>query len=435
MTATVYETSAELAKNMGPFKRFEENKGSMLDVIRMHREHSQKLVERTKQSGKDFNLEEIAQEEDRIWEKDIRDGSKYGFRNAQATVLATTGTIGFMMDCDTLGIEPEIGLIQTKLLAEGGVLKRVNGTVPFALKKLGYNEAEIQEVIGYINEHETAEGCDILKPEHLAVFDCANKPRGAKRSISYNGHIKMMAAVQPFLSGAISKTVNMPKEASVEEIEQVYTDAWRLGLKAVAIYRDGSKARQPLSFSKKESLEEKASGRRKLPLTRHSLTHKFSVVGHEGYLHVGLYDDGTPGELFINMSKECSTIGGLMDCFATSISMNMQYGAPLESLIGKFKNQRFEPAGYVNEGDDSMVGTEVSSLVDYIFRWLEKTFIKKDGEKEENNFNVTKIEATETGEELGGFCFKCGSRMVKKGGCKEYCTGCDFVDPKGCTGI
>ncbi len=437
MTATVYETSAEMAKHVGPFKRFEENKESMLDVIRMHKEHSQKLVEGVGKSSKiDFNLEEIAQEADRIWEKDIKDGSKYGFRNAQATVLAPTGTIGFYMDCDTLGIEPEIGLIQTKLLAEGGILKRVNGTVPFALKKLGYNEEEIEKIKAYINENETAEGCDTLKPEHLAVFDCANKPEKATRSISYRGHIKMMAAVQPFLSGAISKTVNMPKEASVEEIEQVYMDAWKLGLKAVAIYRDESKIRQPLSFSKKGKLEERVSGRRKLPVTRSSLTHKFSVVGHEGYLHVGLYEDGTPGELFINMSKEGSTIGGLMDCFATSISMNMQYGAPIESLINKFKNQRFEPAGYVNEGDESMIGTEVSSLVDYIFRWLEKTFIKKNGDKEEpNNFNVKKIEATETGEELGGFCPKCSSRMVKKGGCKEYCTGCEFVDPKGCTGL
>jgi ribonucleoside-diphosphate reductase alpha chain len=444
MTATVYETSAEMAKNLGPFKRFAENKQSMIEVIKMHKDYSERLVKSIRDSKKiNFNLEEIAEEADKTWKKDINQGNRYGFRNAQATVLAPTGTISYMMDCDTLGIEPETGLIQTKLLAEGGILKRVNGTVPFALKKLGYNEEEIEKIKAYIDENQTAEGCDILKPEHVAVFDCAMKPKNAKRAIHYIGHIKMMAAVQPFLSGAISKTVNMPNEAGVEEIEQVYTEAWKSGLKAVAIYRDGSKSRQPLSFSKREKLEEKINGRRKLPNTRRSVTHKFSVVGHEGYLHVGLYDDGTPGELFINMSKEGSTIGGLMDCFATSISMNMQYGAPLESLINKFKNQRFEPAGYVNEGDELMVGTEVSSLVDYIFRWLEKTFIEKNEEKgvkkkcEEKTLDdsgVTKIKPTETSEELGGFCPICGSMMIKKGNCKEVCLKCNFVDPKGCTG-
>ncbi len=450
MTATVYETSAEMAKKLGAFKKFKENKESMMEVIGIHSENSKKLVENitaSKTAGSrsvGFNLEDIAQEADKTWERNIVQGNKYGFRNAQATVLAPTGTISFMMDCDTLGIEPEFGLIQTKLLAEGGVLRRVNGTVPIALKKLGYNDEEIEKIKVYINEHQTAEGCEVLNQEHIAVFDCANKPDDAERAIDYMGHIKMMAAVQPFLSGAISKTVNMPREAIVEEIEKVYTEAWKLGLKSVAIYRDGSKSRQPLSFSKKESLEEKTiSGRKKLPNTRRSLTHKFSVVGHEGYLHVGLYDDGTPGELFINMSKEGSTIGGLMDCFATSISMNMQYGAPLESLINKFKNQRFEPAGYVNEGDASMVGTEASSLVDYIFRWLENTFIEKEGEK--NNIQehpgnnpadpgITKIKATETEEELGGFCPFCGARMIKRGNCKEVCLKCNFVDPKGCSG-
>ncbi len=302
-------------------------------------------------------------------------GKRHGFRNAQATVLAPTGTISFMMDCDTTGIEPDIALVKYKQLAGGGMLKIVNQEVPLALRTLGYDEAQIESIVDYIDKHDTIEGAAELKPDHLPVFDCAFPPRNGKRSIPWRAHIQMMAAAQPFISGAISKTVNMPRESTAEDVAEAYKEGWRLGLKALAIYRDGSKEVQPLSTqSKADKAAEKvvaAPRRERLPDTRHSVTHKFNVSGHEGYITVGLYPDGRPGELFITMAKEGSTIGGLMDCFGTAVSMSLQYGVPLEVYVNKFSHTRFEPQGFTKNPDIKIA----KSLVDYIFRWLGITFL------------------------------------------------------------
>jgi ribonucleoside-diphosphate reductase alpha chain len=305
------------------------------------------------------------------------------------TVLAPTGTIGFMMDCDTTGVEPDIALVKYKLLAGGGVFKIVNRTVPLALEKLGYSTRQIAEIIEHIDARDTIEGAPHLAEQHLPVFDCAFTPANGSRSIHYMGHIRMMGAVQPFLSGAISKTVNMPKQATVEEIMNVYIDGWKLGLKAVAIYRDGSKRSQPLSSSDSSKVEAPAESdgisaeqleqakrtphRRRLPATRPSLTHKFDVAGHEGYLNVGLHEDSQPGELFITMAKEGSTVGGMMDAFATAISLCLQYGVPLEALVKKFSHQRFEPAGMTSNRDIPFA----KSIIDYIFRWMGLTFLEE----------------------------------------------------------
>jgi len=291
-------------------------------------------------------------------------------------VLAPTGTIAFMMDCDTTGIEPDIALVKYKQLAGGGMMKIVNRTVPLALKNLGYDAAEIERMVKHIEERETIEGAADLKPEHLPTFDCAFKANNGTRTISWKAHIKMMAAAQPFLSGAISKTVNMPNDSTVEDIEKAYFEGWRLGLKALAIYRDGSKQSQPLSTTKEGDRKKAGANgdrpaRRRLPATRQSLTHKFSVGGHEGYITVGLFEDGTPGELFINMAKEGSTIGGLMDVIGTETSMGLQYGVPLEVLVEKFSHTRFEPSGWTPNQDIPVA----KSLVDYIFRWLGIEFI------------------------------------------------------------
>ena len=303
------------------------------------------------------------------------EGRQHGYRNAQATVLAPTGTISFLMDCDTTGIEPDIALVKYKQLAGGGMLKIVNQTVPLALRKLGYDEPAVENILAYIDKNDTIEDCPEIQDEHLNVFDCAFKPRLGKRSIAWEAHIKMMAAAQPFLSGAISKTVNMPRETTPEDIAGAYVEGWRLGLKAIAIYRDGSKESQPLSTSTEgDKNAEKAVAaprRERLPDTRRSVTHKFNVGGHEGYITVGLYDDGRPGELFITMAKEGSTIGGLMDSFGTAVSMSLQYGVPLEVYTKKFSHTRFEPWGYTKNPDIPVA----KSLVDYIFRWMGTEFL------------------------------------------------------------
>ena len=287
----------------------------------------------------------------RIWDECIELGDEHGYRNAQATVLAPTGTIGFMMDCDTTGVEPDIALVKYKKLVGGGIMKIVNNTVPMALSKLGYTPTEIKGIVDYIDENETIEGAPGLKDKDLPVFDCAFKPAQGVRSIHYMGHIKMMGAVQPFISGAISKTVNVPKAATIEEIEQAYIDAWRIGAKAVSIYRDGSKRTQPLNTSKDKQAEVAAitggagPRRHRLPDERQSITHKFDIAGHEGYITVGLYEDGQPGELFLTMAKEGSTISGFADAFAQAISYALQYGVPLQDLVDKFSHVRFEPSG------------------------------------------------------------------------------------------
>lgn len=461
LTAKVYETSTELAEKIGAFEEFEKNKEPMMKVMRMHKE-SLKNIDRNKLLK---GLEKILDLSEKTWENVIGRGELYGFRNAQATVLAPTGTIGFKMDCATTGIEPDIALVKYKLLAEGGQLKIINYTVQPALQRLGYTEEQIKSIIDYIEKNDTIEG-SILKEEHLPIFDCAFKPKKGKRNIDAMGHIKMMAAVQPFLSGAISKTININKEVNVEEIERLYMAAWELGLKAVAIYRDGSKRYQPLSVEdSKSDLEKRISAmgkpfRRKLPTTRPSITHKFNVAGHEGYLTVGLYEDSTPGELFITMSKEGSTIGGLMDTIGTLTSFALQYGIPLKDLVNKLRNNRFEPYGMVFEGDENI--KTVCSLTDYIYSWMAKQFncdIKPnptayDDEHEENNAgafadaiaksinlvsNTSVLEpkiknSLKISGEPGGFCIICGSQMYKFGHCEERCPkeGCGHIEYNGC---
>ena len=355
----------------------------MLNVIAMHREHACNIPQ---VHCPDYLLNAAKD----AWDEAFDFGSQHGFRNAQATVLAPTGTIGFMMDCDTTGIEPDIALVKYKLLAGGGMLKIVNKTVPMALERLGYNAEDIKQICDTIDKDETIETSKKISEEHLSVFDCAFKPRNGNRHIHYLAHLRMMAAVQPFLSGAISKTINMPKESTAEEISSAYMEGWKLGLKAVAIYRDGSKRVQPVNVDKKSNIKNKKATeesvqarpfRRRLPETRNSITHKFSVAGHEGYLTVGLYEDDQPGELFITMAKEGSTVGGLMDVVGTCVSMALQYGVPLITLVDKFRHARFEPAGMTSNKNIPFA----KSLIDYIFCWMGCQFIPGYAEKNTPN--------------------------------------------------
>jgi ribonucleoside-diphosphate reductase alpha chain len=382
MHGAAYAQSARIARDHGgPFAGYEKNREPMLRVMRKHRaalrDIDRSLVPR--------DLYESARA---IWDECIELGEKHGYRNAQATVLAPTGTIGFMMDCDTTGVEPDIALVKYKKLVGGGLMKIVNTTVPMALAKLDYTPAQIGSIVEYIDEHETIEGAPHVKDKDLPVFDCAFKPARGQRSIHYMGHIKMIGAVQPFLSGAISKTVNVPKEATTDEIMQAYIDAWRLGAKAVSIYRDGSKRTQPLNTSKDEA----ASGvsrslgrtdqaqpqpkRRRLPDERAAITHKFDIAGHEGYITVGLFEDGQPGEIFLVMAKEGSTISGFADAFAQAISYALQYGVPLQDLVDKFSHVRFEPSGMTKNPDVRFA----KSIVDYIFRWLATKFLSAEAQ-------------------------------------------------------
>ncbi len=412
MTGTAYEQSARLAEALGPFPGLHDarcahvpkplkpdNVESMFEVIQLHRE----AVEQIQPSTEFAYLKEAARA---CWDRALQWGRCFGYRNAQVTVLAPTGTIAFMMDCDTTGIEPDIALVKYKLLAGGGMLKIVNRTVPEALRRLGYSPSEIERIVAHIDKYDTIEDVEEngqriasgLKPEHLPVFDCAFKPARGRRAIHYMAHLKMMAATQPFLSGAISKTVNMPHDSTVEEIRDAYVQAWKMGLKCVAIYRDGSKRSQPLSTRKADSssgsdeatlaalrqriqeLEAEVQRlrqqvgqpiRRRLPETRTAITHKFDIAGHEGYLTVGLFEDGTPGELFITMAKEGSTIGGLMDAIGTLTSLALQYGVPLEALVKKFAHQRFEPSGFTKNPEIR----NASSITDYVFRWMALQFL------------------------------------------------------------
>jgi len=381
LTGTAYTTSAEIASIKGPFEEFGKNSDAMLKVINMHRQHVLNISEA---HCPDY-IRHAARD---AWDQAFDAGSKVGFRNAQVTVLAPTGTIGFMMDCDTTGVEPDIALVKYKLLAGGGMLKLVNRTVAMALDRLGYSADDIKSICDHIDKSETIEGAEKLNSDHLPVFDCAFKPRNGKRHIRYLAHLKMMAAVQAFISGAISKTINMSKESTTEEIASAYMEGWKLGLKAVAIYRDGSKMLQPVSTQKHKETKSATEGqsparpfRRRLADTRQSITHKFSVAGHEGYLTVGLYEDGQPGELFITMAKEGSTVGGLMDVIGTCTSMSLQYGVPLITLVDKFRHARFEPAGMTSNRDIPFA----KSLIDYIFCWLGCQFIP--GYAEQNTPN------------------------------------------------
>jgi len=422
MTGEAYEQSARMARAMGPFPGFgdarasdvpkpvaKDNVASMLDVIELHRCAVREIPE-----AKEFA--HLKEEAAKVWDSAAELGKRHGYRNAQVTVLAPTGTISFLMDCDTTGIEPDIALVKYKLLAGGGMLKIVNQTVKPALEKLGYNSEGIERIVAHIDAFDTIEdvidtdGSKIssgLKPEHLPIFDCAFKPFKGERALHYMAHLKIMAAAQPFLSGAISKTVNMPEGATVDDIMNTYVEGWRLGLKSIAIYREGSKRSAPLNTRKTKDmgtavvptgrddagtdaatlqnrileLEEELTTlrnrldrpvRHRMPDTRSSMTHRFEIAGHEGYITVGLYEDEQPGELFITMSKEGSTIGGLMDTVGTLTSIALQYGVPLESLVKKFAYQRFEPSGFTKNSDIR----HATSITDYVFRWLACQFIK-----------------------------------------------------------
>jgi ribonucleoside-diphosphate reductase alpha chain len=387
MTGEAYLQSARIAQAMGPFSGYAVNREPMLKVIGMHRAAAHKL------EPAHVPLDLLGAGRD-VWDEALRLGQQAGYRNSQATVIAPTGTIAFMMDCDTTGIEPDIALIKYKKLVGGGMLKIVNGTVPRALKRLGYDSKEVQEIVEHLDEHETIEGAPHISNAHLAVFDCAFKPRAGSRTIDYRGHLRMMGAVQPFISGAISKTINMPADVSVDDVAEAYMMAWKLGLKAVAIYRDGSKRTQPLSTGARAE-EKRAAGavaprpahapaeefrvvRRKLPDERRSITHKFDIAGYEGYITVGMFEDGTPGEIFVVMNKQGSTISGLMDAFATAISYALQYGVPLQFLVDKFAHMRFEPSGFTKNPEIPYA----KSIVDYLFRWMASKFLDEEAKRE-----------------------------------------------------
>jgi len=369
-----YAQSARIASKVGPFEGYAVNREPFLRVIDKHRRAAYRINTRPLPA-------DLADAAAKVWDEAYALGQEHGYRNAQISVLAPTGTIAFMMDCDTTGIEPDIALVKYKKLVGGGMLKIVNQTVPTALKRLGYDPKQINEIIQYIDENDTIEGAPHILDQHLTVFDCAFKAQNGTRSIHYMGHLKMMGAVQPFISGAISKTINMPSAASVDEIELAYHEAWKLGLKAVAVYRDGCKRSQPLSTGKdKEKLTDlgvtPTAVRRKLPDERESITHKFSISGHEGYITVGKYEDGTPGEIFITMAKEGSTISGLMDSFATMTSLALQHGVPLNFLVDKFTHTRFEPSGFTKNPEIPMT----KSIMDYIFKWLATKFLDRESQ-------------------------------------------------------
>ena len=446
MCGEAYRQSALVAKEMGPFKGYAINREPMLNVMQKHGIHAERI-------NKEIVPADMWDASNDVWKDVVKFGKQYGIRNSQTTVLAPTGTIGFMMDCDTTGVEPDIALVKYKKLVGGGLMKIVNQTVPEALRKLGYDGEQIEHIIAYIDNNDTIERSPYLREEHLPVFDCAFKPANGDRSIQYMGHIKMMAAVQPFLSGAISKTVNMPTDVSAEDIQQAYVEAWRLGLKAIAVYRDGCKRTQPLSTSldaKKEAPKAHPL-RRRLPDERQSITHKFSIAGHEGYITVGMFEDGMPGEVFITMSKEGSTISGMMDSFATSISIALQYGVPLKVLVDKFSHARFEPSGFTNNPEIPIA----KSISDYIFRWLGLKFLTKDDapttgtitptvpepstqpklRKQDSSQRITS--ALERNEKVvfqtqadAPPCHECGSIMIRSGSCYK-CLQCGATS--GCS--
>src|SRR2546427_2324279 len=443
MCGEAYRHSAALAAALGPYEGYAKNREPQLGVIEKHRAHAYKLDP----ALVPLDLLAAARE---AWDGAREAARAAGVRNSQLTVLAPTGTIAFMMDCDTTGVEPDIALVKYKKLVGGGVLKLVNNTVPRALRRVGYEAREIQEIVEYIDEQETIEGAPALKPEHLPVFDCAFKPARGARSIHPLGHLRMMGAVQPFISGAISKTINVPESATVEDIEEAYVQAWKLRLKAVAIYRDGCKKTQPLNTAKPVRAEAATAPvggagkpepvRRRLPNDRQALCHKFDVAGHEGYVHVGFFEDGTPGEIFIKMAKEGSTISGLMDTIGILTSMALQYGVPLEALVQKFSHVRFEPSGFTKNPEIPIA----KSLTDYLFRFLGTRFLKGEqraslglggGEAVgESNGGAHTDEPAVTGPApVRGMAFSpqadapscpdCGSIMVRNGSCYK-CWNC-----------
>jgi ribonucleoside-diphosphate reductase alpha chain len=422
MTGSAYKLSAEISSKLGSFPEYEKNKEPMMQVMKMHKDHLKNIKENQ------FN-KEILERAKETWDEVIELGLIYGFRNAQTTVIAPTGTISFMMDADTTGIEPDFSLVKMKQLVGGGYMTIVNKTVSFALKKLGYPENQIEEILKHLQDTQNIESAPYLKQEHLPVFDCAIKPPGGKRYISWLGHVKMVAAVQPFISGGISKTFNMPNETTVEEIYNAYFTAWKLGIKCFAVYRDGSKATQAL-FSSVSKKEPKIT-RKRLANVRQSETHKFSIGGHEGYLTYGMFEDGTLGEIFIKMSKQGSTLAGLLDAFAISVSIALQYGVPLKDLINKFIYMRFEPMGITNNEKIPMA----SSIVDYIFKYLAFRFLSAEELKEVGlevkdidvlkqhpklieDEDIIEIKKSKTENNLAGPpCKFCGGMTTRTGSC------------------
>ncbi len=468
MCGQAYLTSAEIAEAMGPFSRYLPNREPFLEVIGMHKA----AAEAVPADGVPADLLEASCES---WTRALEHGERFGYKNGQVTVLAPTGTIAFMMDCDTTGVEPDIALVKYKKLVGGGFLKILNRTVPMALRRLGYTPDEIDAITAYVEEQETIEGAPGLESEHLAVFDCAFRAQNGTRSIHWMGHVRMMGAVQPFLSGAISKTVNLPEDATVDDIMEAYTMGWALGLKALAVYRDGSKRTQPLNAGASNESEGAevvalpgAAGaapdarplRRKLPDERTAFTHKFSIAGHEGYLTIGLYEDGKPGEIFLRMAKEGSTISGLMDTIATMTSVSLQYGVPLKALVDKFSHTRFEPAGFTNNREIPMA----KSLVDYVFRYLGNRYLESEivddldadpGAETESedaeSFEAIPLRTPERSQDAEGepergavaggrdsfvnqadapSCMDCGSIMIRNGACYK-CPNCGSTS--GCS--
>ncbi len=444
MCGQAYLTSARVAEAVGPCPGYPENEESFLEVIRMHWNAVNSIDSKRVPPAMFASADEC-------WRQAYELGTRTGYRNAQMTVIAPTGTIGFMMDCDTTGIEPDLALVKYKKLVGGGVIKIVNNTVPQALIKLGYTPEQTEQIVTHIDSTGTIEGAPALKPEHLAVFDCSFRPQNGTRFIHHMGHVRMMAAVQPFISGAISKTINMPEESTPEEIMDAYMESWKLGLKAVAIYRDNSKRVQPLSSGTGKGEKKPTPGqpapappasapqpqtiekivyrpvRRKLPDERASVTHKFSIGGHEGYITVGLYEDGTPGEVFISMAKEGSTISGLMDTLATSISYGLQYGVPLKFFVDKFSHVRFEPSGWTGNPQVPYA----KSIIDYIFRWLGARFLGITEAAEAGD--TPKLRPTEPEPQQAlpfdaaagdaPLCSECGSIMTRNGSCYK-CENC-----------
>ena len=459
MCGEAYAQSSRIAERMGPFPGYAVNREPMLDVIRMHRDAMRGIKPEHVQT----ELFMAAQES---WDTALTHGEKHGFKNSQVTVLAPTGTIGFMMDCDTTGIEPDLALVKYKKLVGGGLIKIVNNTVPQALMKLGYTPEQTSEVVSYIDKNGKIEGAPYLKMEDYPVFDCSLAPQGGGRSITWTGHVKMMAAAQPFLSGAISKTINMPEESTIEDISNAYIESWKVGLKAVAIYRDNSKRSQPLNAGGKAE-EKKAEvapaaavepmqrelfarmQREKMPVERASVTHKFSVGGHEGYITVGMYEDGRPGEVFMKMSKEGSTLSGMVDGLALTISLGLQYGVPLKVFVDKLLNTRFEPSGITANPNIRFV----SSVLDYIARWMGGKFISSDylklnGEQASaaqaqppalvsspamgsgENWTAEPMLKPTNAHEGAPTCSECGMLMVPNGACYK-CENCGSTS--GCS--
>ncbi len=451
MCGEAYLMSAKIAHATGPFSRYRMNRKPFLEVIGMHRDASRQVDA----EGVDENLLKASHE---TWDAALEQGKKYGFKNAQVTVLAPTGTIAFMMDCDTTGVEPDIALVKYKKLVGGGFLKIANQTVGMALQKAGYDENETKEILAYLDENETIEGAPGLREEHVEIFDCAFRPQNGQRSIHWMGHLRMMGAVQPFLSGAISKTVNLPESADVDDVMKAYVEGWKLGIKALAVYRDGSKRTQPLNSGKEQQagasvtqLDEYRPRRRKLPDERQAFTHKFSIAGHEGYLTVGMYEEGEPGEIFLKMAKEGSTISGLMDTIATMTSIALQYGVPLKALVDKFSHTRFEPSGFTNNPEIPIA----KSVTDYVFRYIGNRFIEGEAEggtkinTGDGSGNPPAVQAvgavaggsgggSESASGKSSFinqadapsCMDCGSIMIRNGACYK-CPNCGSTS--GCS--